>query len=445
MRALNIVLNILFVCLYCTAKPVNEELSDTEIGSKNQLGYRSYSEPVETEDPWSKVDKHMIDRARKILKKHPVVDGHNDLAWVMRMDYNNSLDGYARDIKESGNLTTIDYLKKGGALGQFWAAYMDCGVQYKEAVRTFTEQIDVIKRIVKRYPKDLEWVTTAKGLEQAMKKKKIASMIGMESGHGIDSSLGILRMYYELGTRYLTLTHNCDTPWAGSATTEGQGKEIGLSDFGKKIIKEMNRLGMMVDLSHVSAQVMSEALEVTKAPVIFSHSAARAINSHKRNVPDSVLKKVAKNKGVVMVLFYTVFIQEEDGEASVYSIAKHINHIRKICGIDCVALGGDYNGVPTLPPGMEHEDSYPLLFAVLLEQGGWTEQDLGKLASGNIIRVWKEVEKVRDEFEKKNLQPIEDLIHPIPKAFTQPESCYSLAKYPYGHPPSSGHLGGTYE
>jgi len=343
--------------------------------------------------------------AKEILKKTPIIDGHNDLPWLLKTDFNNKLKHFDLEDSKSG-MTSLSKLKEGGLGGQFWAAYVGCNVQFKDSVRIFAEQIDVIKRLVKKYPKKLEFVTSVKGLEHAIEQGKFASMVGMESGHGMDNSLGVLRMLYDLGTRYMTLTHNCDTPWAGSATTEGEGKNRGITDFGKDVINEMNRLGMMVDLSHVSSHTMRDVLKMTKAPVIFSHSSARAINEVMRNVPDDVLKMVAQNRGVVMVNFYSCFLHPNCG-AKIEDLVEHINHIRKVAGVDCVGLGSDYNGVSEYPTGMEDESTYPLLFVELLKQG-WNEEDLGKLASKNLIRVWNEVEAVRDSMQDED--PVEILI-----------------------------------
>jgi len=360
-----------------------------------------------------------ITEAKNILKKVPIIDGHNDLPWLLRREFNNKLKHF--DLLDSGSgVTSLSKLKKGGLGGQFWVAYVGCNVQFKDSVREFAEQIDVIKRLVKKYPEDLEFVTSVKGLEHAIKQGKFASMIVVESGHGMDNSLGVLRMLYDLGTRYMTLTHNCDTPWAGSATTEGEGKNTGITDFGKDVIKEMNRLGMMVDLSHVSSQTMKDVLRMTKAPVIFSHSSARAVNDVPRNVPDDVLRQVAQNKGIVMVNFYSCFLHKYCG-ATIEDLAEHINHIAKVAGVDCVGLGADYNGVDEFPPGMEDESTYPLLFAELLRQG-WNHEDLGKLASKNLIRVWTEVEAVRDSLQDED--PVEILIDPT--ALGDNTECYSI-------------------
>jgi len=270
----------------------------------------------------------------------------------------------------------------------------------------FLEQIDIIRQLVAKYPEDLMWATSTADIEAAAEQGKIASMIGVESGHAIGSSLPILRTLYTMGARYMTLTHGCNTPWADAAQVESGDfppRANGISEFGGKVIHEMNRLGMLVDLSHVSSDTMRQVLEVTIAPIIFSHSGARAICSHPRNVPDDVLEKVAQVGGVVMVNMFTCFLADDcmDRDVTVQDAVDHINHIRRIAGVDHVGIGADYNGVPFTPIGLEDVSQYPNLFAALIEDATfeWTDEDLGKLAWGNIVRTFKEVEAVRDFLE----------------------------------------------
>lgn len=295
--------------------------------------------------------------------------------------------------------------------GQFWSAYVGCKSQFKDAVQLFIEQIDLIKQIVDRYPDDLMWADSADGIEEAMAAGKIASLIGVESGHAIGSSLPMLRSLYALGARYMTLTHGCNTPWADAAQTEDgyfPTRVDGLSEFGALIVKEMNRLGMLVDLSHVSADAMRQAIEASEAPVMFSHSGARAVANRSRNVPDDVLEMVKEGGGVVMVNFYTYFlIDEYDRNATVQDVVDHINHIRRVAGVDHVGIGGDYNGVDLTPVDLPDVSHYPEVFAALIEDETfeWTDEDLGKVANGNIIRVLREVEAVRDELAMEGRLP----------------------------------------
>jgi len=296
--------------------------------------------------------------------------------------------------------------------GQFWSAYVDCDSQFKDATQKFLEQIDIIKQLVERYPQDLMWAESADDIEVAIANGKIASLIGVESGHAIGSSLPLLRSLYFLGARYMTLTHGCNTPWADASQVEEGSlspRVEGLSQFGVLVVKEMNRLGMLVDLSHVSSDTMRQAIAASEAPVIFSHSSARAISAHARNVPDDVLELVRNNRGIVMVNFYACFLIDDCGSsnATVKDIVKHINHIRRVAGVDCVGIGGDFNGIEMPPIDINDVSHYPEVFVALIEdeEFGWTDEDLGKLASGNIIRVFKEVESVRDVLAGRAAKP----------------------------------------
>ncbi|XP_067005997.1 dipeptidase 1 [Anabrus simplex] len=357
--------------------------------------------------------------AKEILRSVPLIDGHNDLPHNLRTLLSDQLSKF----NFSANLTTdpifncsscftdLPRLRAGQIGAQFWVAYADCKSQYKDAVEQTLEQIDVIKRLIKMYPNDLQYVDSAEGIWKAFNESKIASLIAVEGGHSIDSRLGVLRLMYELGVRYLTLTHSCNTPWAQGSPAEDEEDNVGLSEFGKVVVKEMNRLGMMVDLSHVSAATMRDALNISVAPVIFSHSSARAICDHHRNVPDDVLEMVKKNDGIVMVNFFSefVFCNGTERNASVYDVIEHINHIRNVAGVDHIGIGADYDGVSKMPEGLEDVSKYPMLFDLLEErEPNWTREDLRKLAGLNFIRVFKAVEKVRDDL--KHLKPYEDLI-----------------------------------
>jgi len=370
-----------------------------------------------------------IQRAKEILEKNPVIDGHNDFVMGLRDLLHNDLRRFNFDSNLTSDPLWADYwanhvdlprIREGRLGGQFWAAFIGCRSQFKDAVQLTLEQIDVIKRLIDANPDHMQYVTTAAGIEDAFANGKVASLIGLESGHGLGSNLGILRMVYELGVRYVTLTHSCNTPWADSTTAE-TGSEIarnhGLSTFGQEVVAEMNRLGMLVDLSHVSAETMQDALDVSIAPVIFSHSSARALCSYPRNVPDEILRQVTLNRGIVMANFYNFFLncdkencKYDDCPANVYDVVAHINHIRKVAGVDHVGIGADFCGVELTPEGAEDVSKYPVLFAALLESDDveWTEEDLAKLASKNLIRVFKEVEAIRDELKQE--PPFQDWI-----------------------------------
>ncbi|XP_018576307.1 dipeptidase 1-like [Anoplophora glabripennis] len=353
------------------------------------------------------------------LDNYPLVDGHNDLPYNLYTKLNDTL----KEFRFENNLindtifgssdcschTDLPRLKQGKVGAQFWVAYVDCTVEKEKAVAKTLDQIDVIKRLINKYPNDLEFVTTSDGILEAFKRKKIASLIAVEGGHSIDNRLSILRLYYELGVRYLTLTHTCNLEWAESAEVDKTNStKIGLTGFGKKIVLEMNRLGMLVDLSHVSAKVMHDAIDVSRAPTIFSHSSARAVYDHVRNVADDVLLKVKRSRGIVMVNFFSYFIR--GGNATIRDVVNHINHIVDIAGVDSVGIGSDYDGVPVTPIGLENVSKYPDLFDLLrkLDPNRWTIENLEKLAGRNFIRVFKEVERVKQSL--KTELPAEDLL-----------------------------------
>jgi len=368
-----------------------------------------------------KNNEAVAQRVKRILSTVPLIDGHNDLPNSIRFRTKNNL-SMARIDKDLSEVepwahptyksfasndysqTDLVRLKTGMVGGQFWAAYMDCDTQYKDAVQTFLEQVDLIHQLVREYPDYLQWADSADGIEKAFAAGKIASLVGVESGHAIGSSLAILRTLYKVGARYLTLTHNCNTPWADSSKAEeGEipGENKGLSEFGERVVLEMNRLGMMVDLSHVSSDTMRDALRITKAPVIFSHSGARAVTNHTRNVPDDVLEMVKENGGIVMAIFGSCYVIDDcaNNFATVGNVVKHINHIRKVVGIDHVGIGSDYNGVKDLPVGLKDVSGFPKVFETLIKDKTfeWTDEDLEKLAGRNILRVFRAVEKVRDD------------------------------------------------
>jgi len=346
---------------------------------------------------------------RMVLDEVPLIDGHNDLPYNLYRIEGNMLENFDfdSDLRQnpkwqvSSSHTDLPRLREGKVGGQFWVAYVGCETNHKDAVERTLEQIDVIKRLVAKYNESMQLVTDADDIMEAFNASRIASLICVEGGHSIDSRLSILRLYHELGVRYLTLTHNCNTPWADNHQQYSQSNVPrigGLSEFGREIVLEMNRLGMMVDLSHVSKDVMLDALNTTLAPVIFSHSSAKGVYNVTRNADDEVLLRLKENGGIIMINFYPGFIGRN---ASIFDVIAHINHIRNVIGPDHIGLGGDYDGVSSQPIGLEDVSKYPYLFDYLAEEGHdyepWDRDDLKKLAGLNLIRVYKEVENVRDQ------------------------------------------------
>jgi len=354
-----------------------------------------------------------------------VVDGHNDLPYAMRKvgyDFGAVDIGLAQPTLH----THLPRLRQGGMGAQFWSVFVPCSLVGPAAVATTCEQIDAVYAMVERYADDLVLVTDADGLDAALACGRIASLLGAEGGHSIDNSLGVLRAFYRLGVRYLTLTHNENTDWADSATDEP--RHGGLTAFGREVVAEMNRMGMLVDLSHVAATTMRQAIEASEAPVIFSHSSARAVCDHPRNVPDDVLARLPANGGVCMITFVPYFVSPaaaawamevrdaavEAGvdardldamddfhnawptpppSASVADVVAHLEHARGVAGIDHLGIGGDYDGVPMLPVGLEDVSCYPRLLEALQERG-WSPADREKLTHGNITRVLRAAEDV---------------------------------------------------
>jgi membrane dipeptidase len=384
--------------------------------------------------PAQSIDAKTMTRIDRVLKKTPLIDGHNDLPEQLRENYKLSIEGLASGTDQRQPhplMTDMARLHAGHLGGQFWSVYIPSEVTGDAAIRETLEQIDIVERLVKAYPDDLALARTADEIVRIHKSGKVASLIGVEGGHQIGGSMAALRQYYDLGARYMTLTHFKDNEFADSATDDP--KYGGLNDFGRAVVHEMNRLGMLVDLSHVSPDTMRDALEVTKAPIIFSHSDARALSDHPRNVPDDVLTMLPANGGVVMVNFYTGHLSEPyrlwsaehsaeqarldslyvgqpdireakmkewEGahpapKAEIGLIADHIEHIVKVAGHDHVGLGGDLDGIgyDEAPPGMNSVSGYPLLFAELIRRG-WSDKDLGKLAGGNLLRVLRKAEAV---------------------------------------------------
>ena len=340
----------------------------------------------------------LVARARALHRQFPLIDGHNDFPWALR-ENNAARDLTRLDIRlpQPKIHTDIPRLREGGVGGQFWSVYVPVTLQGPAAVLTTLEQIDIVHRMVRKYPDTFELATTASDVERIFKAGRIASLIGMEGGHSIDNSLATLRMFHTLGARYLTLTHSSNVAWADSGTD--MPKAGGLSRFGEEIVREMNRLGMLVDLSHTSPGTMEDAIRISEAPVIFSHSDARALNDHGRNVPDGVLKLLPKNGGLVMVTFVPGFLRA-DSKASLADVANHMDHIRKVAGANHVGIGGDFDGITAVPAGLENVSTYPALTAELLRRG-WPDEDVRKALGANVLRVMRQAEDVADRLQKQ--------------------------------------------
>uniref|UniRef100_H2YAW8 Dipeptidase n=1 Tax=Ciona savignyi TaxID=51511 RepID=H2YAW8_CIOSA len=362
------------------------------------------------------------DTAINILNESPIIDGHNDWPYQLRRHMKNSIndvDFLNQDFTKlyNGSHTDIKRLRDGkvGAQSktsfQFWSCYCSCNAGGKDAIRIALEQIDVVKRYSASYPSTFQFVTTAAEIEAANSEGKIASMIGVEGGHMIDSSLAVLRMLFALGARYMTLTHSCDTPWYVHpllATAFNTAKTTGLTDFGKLVVSEMNRLGMLVDLAHVSDATMRDVFETTTAPVIYSHSSARAICNHGRNVPDDILQLLKTNQGILMINFYNDYITCSP-TANISHVADHFDHVKNVIGADYLGMGADYDGVQRVPDGLEDVSKYPNLIRELLKRG-WSEEELKKITGKNLLRVMRAVEAVAQQQQTSNVLPDETWI-----------------------------------
>ncbi|MEX2571255.1 MAG: dipeptidase [Gemmatimonadota bacterium] len=359
-------------------------------------------------------DPHM-DVARRILSTTPLFDGHNDLPWAIRGYDAAPHDVAAYDLRtRTSGHTDIPRLREGMVGAQFWSVYVPSRAVEEGAAKVQLEQIEIAKQIFDRYPDVFEETLSPGDVMPAFRRGRIASVMGMEGGHVIENSLGALRAFYDLGARYLTLTHSANTDWADAGTALPEHN--GLTEFGREVVREMNWLGMLVDLSHVAPQTMHDALEVTEAPVIFSHSSARAVTDVPRNVPDDVLRRMPENGGVVMVTFVPGFISREIAEwervpesarrgqeppqATMEDVILHIEHVRDVAGIDHVGIGSDFDGISTVPVGLEDVSTFPALFAELSRRG-WSEADLRKLAGENVLRAWTEAERVSQRLRQE--------------------------------------------
>jgi len=367
-----------------------------------------------------------LTRARAVLAGSPIVDGHNDLPWVIREKFGGDVEHYDISVRAQFD-TDIPRLREGMIGTQFWSVWVPSSLGPQEAMQTQLEQIDIAQRMIDAYPDDLMLATSVADIEAAREQGKIASLLGMEGGHTIVNSLGALRSYYALGVRYMTLTHFHSHDWADSATDDPRHE--GITGFGREVVREMNRMGMLVDLSHVSTDTMNDVLDVAEAPVIFSHSSARALTDHPRNVPDSVLQRVTENGGVVMVTFVPAYVSEErrkweDGmipllkdakneveweaatrayreehgappAATLNDVADHIEHVARVAGFDHVGIGSDFYGAgdDDLVRGLEDVSKFPDLFAELARRG-WSDDNLAKLSRGNLLRVFAQAEAV---------------------------------------------------
>lgn len=339
-------------------------------------------------DPEDSADNAALAVALEALAMTPVIDGHNDFPSQV-LERGGSLDLVDLARPQPSLHTDLARLRQGRVGGQFWSAYVTTDSMGAGALRHGLREIDMIHRMIERYP-ELEAAGTADEIADLASRGQIASLIGVEGGHAIDGSLAVLRSFYDLGVRYLTLTHSQSTDWADSGTDEP--RHGGLSPFGEAVVREMNRLGMFVDLSHTSPETMHDALRVSRAPVIFSHSSARGVTDHPRNVPDDVLRAVARNGGVVMVTFVPEFVSDS-GRATLSDVADHIDHIRRVAGIDHIGIGGDFDGISSVPRGLEDVSTYPALFAELVRRG-YTREELRKIAGLNLLRAMREMEAV---------------------------------------------------
>lgn len=344
-------------------------------------------------------DPH-VERALRVLSSTPLIDGHNDLPWAIRQSDLAPHDVHhdAHDLRARTPFhTDIERLRAGRVGAQYWSVYIPFGATEDGAAMTQLEQIDIALEIIETYPDVFGLALDASDVERIFGEGRIASILGMEGGHAIENSLGALRAFHALGVRYMTLTHNGTIDWADSAADTA--RHDGLTEFGREVVREMNRLGMLVDLSHTSPATMNDALDVSEAPVIWSHAAAYGMREHTRNVPDQVLQRLPENGGVVMVTFVPSFVSAED-EATLSDVADHIDHVANLAGIDHVGIGSDFDGIDSTPVGLEDVSTFPELFAELSRRG-WTDEELAKLAGDNMLRVMREAEAVARRLQRE--------------------------------------------
>lgn len=411
---------VLAACLIPTfchqAKPVDAQTRDSGAGKSQKIV--------------------VTDLARKIHQDSLVVDGHNDLPWAMRTNADSSFDNADISKSQPQFHTDIDRLRQGNVGFQFWSAYVPASTRLRgESAQATLQQIDLVHRMIRRYPDVFEMAATADDVDRIVKSGRIASMIGVEGGHSIENSLQFLRRYYDLGVRYMTLTHSDTLDWADSATDDP--KSGGLSPFGEEVVREMNRLGMLVDISHVSEETMQDALRISRAPLIASHSSARTIAPHPRNVPDAILRQLPEHDGVIMVNYYSGFIVKSSSErlmrrseyknklkkqgldekeidravvrwgrenpmqpGTIEDVLDHIDHIKKVAGVNHVGIGSDFDGVDMLPEQLEDVSTYPRITQGLLNRG-YSEEDVRKILGLNLMRVLRKAEAVAAQMQKE--------------------------------------------
>ncbi|MGI9626237.1 MAG: dipeptidase [Longimicrobiales bacterium] len=343
-----------------------------------------------------------MERAIRVLTTTPLVDGHNDLPWAVRQSEAAPHDVEAPEHDLRGTTpfhTDLARLREGRVGAQFWSVYIPFDAVEEGAAKVQLEQIEIAHQIIEKYPEALELALSPSDVESAFGRGRIASMLGMEGGHAIENSLGALRAFYSMGVRYMTLTHNGTLDWADSCCASP--RHGGLSEFGREVVREMNRMGMLVDISHTSPETMNDVLDVAEAPVIWSHANARGLHDHPRNVPDQVLRRLPENGGVVMVTFVPGFLTANE-HATIADVADHIDHIVALAGVDHVGIGSDFDGIDSTPVGLEDVSTFPALFAEL-SQRGWTEEDLAKLAGENVLRAWREAEAAARRLQRERL------------------------------------------
>lgn len=413
----------------------DRRLPQTIPGLLLALAFISSAQTGQAAEPPDRKPVILTDRARQLHQQCLVIDGHNDLPWAMREKAASSFKQADISQPQTQFHTDIPRLKQGNVGAQFWSAYVPSETRLeRRAAHDTLEQIDLIQRMVKRYPETFEMASTADDIERIHRSGKIASMIGVEGGHSIENSLSLLRVFYGLGVRYMTLTHSDSLDWADSATDEA--KNNGLSPFGEEVVRTMNRLGMLVDISHVSPETMEDVLRVSKAPIIASHSSARAIADHTRNVPDEILLKIKQNGGVVMVNYFSGFVVPESARqmtemfnvrrelkqkypnetefnreynrwksshkmkpGTIHDVVDHIDHIVKVAGVDHVGIGSDFDGVSTLPAQLEDVSTYPLITQALLDRG-YTDQQIKQIMGQNLMRVLRKAEQVAKQLQQ---------------------------------------------